>query len=32
MDDILVLNKLRFGQEIRDTKEIEPPKTTIKPG
>ena len=31
MGDILVLNKLRFSQEIRDTKEIEPPKTTIKP-
>jgi len=31
MGELLVLNKLRFSQEIRDTKEIEPAKTTIKP-
>lgn len=31
MGELLILNKLRFSQEIRDTKEIEPPKTIIKP-
>ncbi len=31
LGELLVLNKLRFGEEIRDTEEILPPKTTVKP-
>lgn len=32
MDDILLLNKLRFSQEIRDTDEIKTPDIQSKPG
>jgi DNA end-binding protein Ku len=31
LGELLILNKLRFGEEIRNTEEIAPPKTTIKP-
>lgn len=33
MDEILVLNKIRFAQEIRSTKEFDlPPHSAVKPG